>query len=156
MNKLSEVAKRDIQDLFNCGVALPDGSTGRIYWSGRLEDADFLARLYNLTSMLSYDHRYGNAKGDIRCHVAWGDWEDAWIFTDGRFNLLHSDDETFLKFLCEVFHPAVTKNSVENPDSAEMYMLEEIQKIIRSEGYELYEIKRMANANTGLITPSAR
>ena len=55
MNKLSEVARRDIQDLFNCGVALPEGSTGRVYWSGRLEDADFLARLYNLSSMPSND-----------------------------------------------------------------------------------------------------
>ena len=57
MNKLTEVAKRDIQDLFNCGITLPDGSTGHVSWAGRLEDADFLARLYNLASMPSYDHR---------------------------------------------------------------------------------------------------
>lgn len=145
MNKLSEVAKRDIQDLFNCGITLPDGSTGHVSWTGRLEDADFLARLYNLSAMPSYDHRYRDADGDIRCHVRWGDWEGDWVFTDGRFELLHADDERFLKFLCEVFHPAVTRNSVEDPDSPEMYMLEEIQKIIRSEGYELYETKRMAN-----------
>lgn len=145
MNKLTEVAKRDIQDLFNCGITLPDGSTGHVSWAGRLEDADFLARLYNLASMPSYDHRYRNADRDIRCHVGWGDWESNWVFTDGRFDLLHSTDEQFFRFLCEVFHPAVTRNSVEDPASPEMYMLKEIQKIIRSEGYELYETKRMAN-----------
>lgn len=145
MNKLSEVSKRDIQDLFNLGISLPDGTTGRVYWNGRLDDADFLSRLYDLSSMPSYDHRYRDAEGDIRCHVGWGDWDGDWVFTDGRFDLLHSDDEDFLRFLCEVFHPAVTRHSVEDPDCPEMYILEEIQKIIRSEGYELYEFKRMAN-----------
>ena len=145
MKKLSEVAKRDIQDLFNCGVTLPDGLTGKVSWTGRLDDVEFLARLYNLSSLPSYDHRYKDAEGDIRCHVGWGDWEGDWVFTDGRFDLLHSDDDVFLKFLCEVFHPAVTRNSVEDPNCPEMYMLEAIQKIIRSEGYELFEIKRIAN-----------
>ena len=92
MNKLTEVAKRDIQDLFNCGITLPDGSTDRVSWSGRLEDADFLARLYDLSSMPSYDYRYKDADGDIRCHVGWRDWERDWVFTDGRFDLLHADD----------------------------------------------------------------
>ena len=145
MHKISEVAKRDIQDIFNCGVVRPDGSTVKIFWSGRLNDEDFLSRLHDLSNMPSYDHRYSDAAGDIHCHVGWGDWEDDWVFTDPRFNYLHVDDEMFLRFLCEVFHPAVTKNSVEDPDSPEMYVLEEIQKIIRSEGYELYETKRLAN-----------
>lgn len=145
MNKLSEVAKRDIQDLFNCGVALPDGTTRRVFWNGRLDDVDFLNRLYDVASMPSHDHRYRDAEGDIRCHVRFRDWEDDWVFTDSRFDLLHADDEEFLNFLCESFHPAVTKSSVEDSDSGEMYLLEEIQKILRSEGYELYEINRMAN-----------
>lgn len=145
MNKLSEVARRDIQDLFNCGVTLLDGKAVIMSWSGRLDDADFLSRLYDTSSLPSYDHRYRNADGDIRCHTSWGDWESDWVFTDGRFNLLHADDEEFMRFLCEVFHPAVTKNSTEDENGPEKYYLEEIQKIIRSEGYELYEIRRMAN-----------
>lgn len=145
MNKLSEAARRDIQDIFNCGVTLPDGKISTISWSGRLEDADFLSRLYNTLSLPSYDRRYRNADRDIRWHTSWGDWESDWVFTDGRFNLLHADDAKFLKFLCEVFHPTVTQNSVEDDDSPEKYYLEEIQRIIRSDGYELYEIKRMAN-----------
>lgn len=145
MNRLSEVAKRDIQDLFNCGVTCPDGTIKKVFWGGKLQDADFLGRLYDLSSMPSYDHRYRDAEGDIRCHVGWGGWEDDWVFTDSRFNLLHADDETFLRFLCEAFHPAVTRNSAEDPESPEKCVLDEIQKIIRSEGYELYETKRLAN-----------
>jgi len=145
MKKLSEVARRDIQDLFNCGVTLPDGKTAMISWSGRLDDVDFLSRLYDLSSMKSHDYRYRDAEGDIRCHTSWGDWDSDWVFTDGRFNILRAEDYEFLRFLCEVFHPAVTKSSVEDDDCAEKYYLEEIQRIIRSEGYELYEIKRLAN-----------
>ena len=145
MDKISEVTKRDIQDLFKCGVTLPDGTVKKVYWYGRLEDADFLSRLYNLSDMPSYDSRYKDANGDIRCHVGWNDWEEDWVFTDPRFNILHGDDETFLRFICETFHPAVTRNSVEDFDSAEMYMFKEVQRIIKSEGYELYEINRLGN-----------
>lgn len=98
MNKLSEVSKRDIQDLFNLGISLPDGTTGRVLWKGRMDDADFLLRLYDLSSMPSFDRRYNDAEGDIRCHVGWGDWDDDWIFTDERFDLIHSEDDVFLEF----------------------------------------------------------
>ncbi len=145
MNKLSETSRRDIQDLFNCGITLPNGNTERISWSGSYDDADFLVRLYDLSSMPSYDHRYHNADRDIRQHIAWRDWPSDWVFTDGRFDLLHSDDESFLKFLCEIFHPAVTINPIADADSPEKYYFEEIQKIIRRDGYELYELKRIGN-----------
>jgi hypothetical protein len=42
-----------------------------------------------------------------------GDWEDDWIFYDERFNLLRCSDEEFLRFLCEVLHPVVQRNSEE-------------------------------------------
>ena len=145
MNKLSEVARRDIQDLFNCEIELPNGSFSKVYWSGRLDDAAFLSRLYNLQAMPSFDRRFSDAEGDIRCHVGFGDWGNDWVFTDGRFNLLYAEDEKFLRFLCEVFHPAVTRNSVEDTNSPEMYLFMQIQKILRSEGYELYETKRLSN-----------
>ena len=51
MKNLSEVARRDIQDLFNGGVTLPDGQAVIVSWCGRLEDADFLSRIYNLSEL---------------------------------------------------------------------------------------------------------
>jgi len=35
------------------------------------------------------------------------DWDDSWIVSDQRFNLLHCDDMIFLQFLCEMLHPIV-------------------------------------------------
>jgi len=145
MKKLSEVAKRDIQDLFTCGVTLPGGETKTINWAGRYDDVDFLARLYNLEDLPSYDHRYRTAEGDIRCHTNFRDWEDDWVFSDDRFQLKSGEDEFFLRFLCEVFHPAVTQHSVEDEAQPEYYYFRQISGVLRSEGYELYETKRLAN-----------
>ena len=70
-NKISEVTKRDIKDLFSCGVSMQYGETGNISWHGRLDDIEFLQRLYNLDELPSYDSRYHTAKGDIATHVEW-------------------------------------------------------------------------------------
>jgi hypothetical protein len=52
-----------------------------IDWAGRLQEDDFLARLYDLTAMRSTDYRVRNAAGDIRQHrINWRDWEDDWVF----------------------------------------------------------------------------
>jgi hypothetical protein len=67
------------------------------------------------------------------------------VFTDERFHLIDGDDEIFLTFICEAFHPAVTKNSSEDERFPEFYCLEQISDILKAEGYELYESKRMGN-----------
>ncbi len=35
------------------------------------------------------------------------DWEDDWIYSDKRFNLLKGPTELFLRFLCEMVYPVV-------------------------------------------------
>lgn len=79
---ISEVTRRAIVDHF---------SVGGISWSGRLQDDEFLARLYDLTAMPSFDHRFRDAAGDIYQHtVRNSDWDTGWVFYDRRFNLLHA------------------------------------------------------------------
>ncbi len=69
---------------------------------------DFLMRIFDLTNMRSTDHRYDDAAGDICQHrVRNYDWDDDWIFSDARFNLLRCPDEQFLAFLSEMLHPVV-------------------------------------------------
>ena len=52
MNKLTEVTKRDIQDLFNCGITLPDANRTGV--KHRLDDLeDFLAQ--QQTPVTDYD-----------------------------------------------------------------------------------------------------
>ncbi len=89
--QISQITRRDIVDAI---------SVEKINWSGRMEESEFLSRLFNLSSLPSNDHRFKDAAGDIWQHrVNNFDWEDDWIFYDGRFSLMNGDDETFLAFL---------------------------------------------------------
>lgn len=97
--RITEVTRRGIVD----ALAL-----NRINWSGRFEEQQFLARLYDLSSMPSMDRRYSTASEDIWKHrVLNNDWTDDWVFYDSRFNLINASDGDFLRFLCEMLHPAV-------------------------------------------------
>jgi AbiJ N-terminal domain 3 len=54
-----------------------------------------------------------------------------WIFSDDRFSLSDGDDEDLLRFLTEMLHPAVRKES----DSETL--LERINPLLRADGYEI-------------------
>lgn len=104
-NQISEVTRRNISDAL---------VVNRVNWSGRFEEQQFLARLYNLTEMPSTDHRYDNAADDIWKHrVMNDDWANDWVFYDSRFNLINAPDEEFLRFLCEMLHPVVQPQAKE-------------------------------------------
>ena len=94
---VSEVTRRVIIDQIS----------GR--WSGRLDETEFLQRLYDLESMPSTDGRFSSAVGDIYQHRINNpfDWPDDWVLTDRRFNILWGPDEEFLRFIAETVHPAV-------------------------------------------------
>lgn len=104
-NKISEITRRNIFDFVQ---------VENFWWSGRLEEIDFLSRIYNLEEMESFDSRFENAAGDIWQHrINNNDWEDNWIFYDDRFNLMKCDDSRFLNFLCEMIHPIVRADKSE-------------------------------------------
>jgi AbiJ N-terminal domain 3 len=132
MNEITEITRRAIIDYF-----IASG----ISWSGRLEEADFLSRLYDLSSMPSTDRRLSTAAGDIAQHrTNWRDWEYDWVFYDARFRLLHGSNEVFVRFLCETVHPAV------RPDSEEARMLvDEYNRHLGADGWSLVEVKRLSN-----------
>jgi hypothetical protein len=130
-NEITEVTRRSIIDYL---VA------GETSWCGRLGDDDFLARLYDLTKLPSYDHRYRNAAGDIHQHrINNFDWSEDWVFHDARFNLLHGHDEQFLKFLCETVHPIV------RPDTeAALKLVDAYNAELRSDGWVIAEVKQIS------------
>jgi hypothetical protein len=78
-------------------------------WFGTLSETEFLSRIFDLDKLPSNDARFPNASGDIWQHRVNNpeDWPDDWLLSDERFNLLHGDDEVFLRFLQEVIHPAI-------------------------------------------------
>ncbi len=103
VNEISDVTRRAVVDFI---VASESD------WAGRLGEDDFLARLYDLASMPSTDHRFENAAGDIWKHrIINSDWSADWVFYDPRFNLLWAPDGEFLRFLCETVHPVVRPDS---------------------------------------------
>jgi len=111
-----------------------------IRWSGRLQEDDFLGRLYDLNSMPSADSRGWNAAGDIIQHrVIWSDWGDDWVLIDPRFNLLYESDERFLRFLCETVHPVVRPNT----DEA-LYLVDYYNLKLTKDGWRIVEGKRIS------------
>jgi|LSQX01.3.fsa_nt_gb hypothetical protein len=136
MKRITEITRRDIFDIIRGGYTPPD-SIDSLYlsWSGRLEEINFLKRLYRLSSLPSYDFRSNDAEGDIYQHrVINYDWEDEWIFEDARFDLLDGDDEILLDFLCEMFHPVVRRE-----DQAWELFVGVFNELLYYDGYELYE-----------------
>lgn len=93
-----------------------------VEWSGDLSEPSFLARLYDLARLPSYDSRFDSMHGDIVQHrVNNLDWDDDWVFTDSRIDLLAAADDEFLSFLCEMLHPVVRPDTKEARGLAEAF-----------------------------------
>lgn len=131
-NEITEVTRRAIVDLLSVG-----GN-----WAGRMNEDDFLARIYDLTTIPSNDRRYRTAAGDIFQHRVMnpGDWSDDWVFSDSRFNLLYTADDEFLRFLCETVHPVVQPDADRVLELVAAYNQE-----LASDGWEIVEAKRISN-----------
>ncbi len=142
MGRITEITKRDIYEMFREGITdygIFDLKVDYPYY-GRLDEIEFLERLYNLHEMESSDSRYSNAHGDIIQHtINNDDYSYCWVFTDDRFQLNKGSDEIYLKFLCEVFHPYVRD---EQRDWNRFFY--EINKLIRVDGYELYSKEKIS------------
>jgi len=113
----------------------------QVPWSGRLEDVEFLQRLYDLESLPSHDSRFKDAAGDIWQHRVNNpdDWPDDWIYDDKRFDLLQGPTDTFLRFLCEMVHPVV------RPDRNEaLRLVQHFNDQLRLEGWHLIEEEKIA------------
>ncbi|WP_051848725.1 protein kinase domain-containing protein [Streptomyces sp. NRRL WC-3725] len=110
-------------------------------WSGSLDEVTFLRRLYDLDHLESHDPRFTTAEGDIVQHRYNnpGDWEDDWVFGDGRFGLADGPDEALLRFLAEMIHPAVRtdRGEVER-------LLALVNGLLGPDGYELAEARTVS------------
>lgn len=124
-----------------------------------LDEVEFLSRIFNLQSLSSSDRRFGDIAGDIWQHrVNNYDWPDDWIYNDGRFNLLASDEEVFLRFLCEMLHPVVRADAEETERLRQMF-----NSLLVTDGYEIVERGRIsgrpvfaARVTAAQATPASR
>ncbi|MEC1424137.1 hypothetical protein [Bacillus subtilis] len=144
MNRISEITKRDILDLFQNGMDIEEiFETKKVTYpySGQLDEIEFLKRLYDLKSMPSSDYRFSDAEGDIWQHtINNDDYQYCWVFEDERFPLKDGNDEIYLRFICEIFHPAVRIEK-----GYWMDFLTEINKLLQHDGYELYPAEKISN-----------
>lgn len=121
---IGELTRRNIADALTIAI---------FSWSGRMSESEFLARLYNINDMPSHDPRYKTAAEDISKHMEMNrDWSHVWVFYDARFDLLHAPDETLLRFLCEMVHPAV------QPDQEKVHwVLDMLNANLATDGWEI-------------------
>ena len=129
---LTEVTRQDIRDyLLNEGID----------WSGRLDEPDFLSRLWDLSNTPSFDSRFQDARGDIWQHRVNNpeDWDDAWVFEDDRF-LKGSSDEVFVSFLCEMLHPIVRSSATET-----RRLLGDLNQLLQKDGWELVQVGQISS-----------
>jgi hypothetical protein len=119
--QITEVTRRDVLELLS-------GTT----WHGRLNEIEFLDRIYDLDELPSTDSRYSKARDDIVKHrVANSDWDDDWVFFDERFGLQTGSDEEFLRFLTEMLHPVV------RPSGEAEHIARALNQLLEPDGYEL-------------------
>jgi AbiJ N-terminal domain 3/Abortive infection C-terminus len=124
-NAISEVTRRNLFDELRLTSA---------NWSGRVGEAEFLARLFDLSAMPSHDWRCSDMAGDIFQHrVRNDDWGGAdWVYDDARLNLLHCADEKFLTFLCQMVHPIVRSDETEVQRLVEIF-----NRHLAADGFEV-------------------
>lgn len=128
---ITEVTRRAVFDFI---------AVEKVDWSGRLEEPDFLGRIWPVEEMRSTDGRFKTAAEDIWQHrVRNWDWEDDWILTDVRFNLLRGPDEEFVRFLAEMVHPVVRSDETEVGR-----LVEEFNAQLRRDNWELMEVKQLS------------
>lgn len=132
-NTISEATRRDIFDFLR---------VEKVNWAGRLEETDFLSRLYHLDDLPSSDHRFKSMSRDIWQHRVNNpmDWDDDWVYGDSRLDLYGCPDEQFLNFLCEMLHPIVRPN----PDKVE-YLASFFNECLASDGWQLFPEGKLAD-----------
>lgn len=147
MERITEVTRRDIIEIIKNGIVTNQFNQifdfsykVKMPYYGTLDELSFLARVYDLKKMPSYDKRHENAYDELKCHLYLGDYLDCWFFDDDRFMLGDGDgDKTLLKFVCEMFHPLVRDENSE----WQLY-LKKFNELLRNDGYEIYAARKIS------------
>lgn len=144
MNSITDLTRRDIYEAFRDGVRETFFDEIRIIeypYYGRLDEIDFLKRIYDLKKMPPKYSSYKNAEEDIIKHaVVNDDYPYCWVFEDERFELSSGSDEKLLKFLCEVFDPRVRDEKL-----SWKQFYDHINSLLIHDGYELYVTGKISN-----------
>lgn len=115
MNRITDVTRQDLIDIIESGIWVSlkepefdresgeyiDGYSVKMSPYGRLNEIDFLSRIYDLDKMPSTDSRFLNARRDIWQHTINNeDWDEYWYFSDDRF---HLSNGMMINIFCVLF-----------------------------------------------------
>ncbi|MBO7251997.1 MAG: hypothetical protein J6V25_05155 [Oscillospiraceae bacterium] len=132
---------RNTDDLnaYVLGDSPPFQEPERVFnYYGRRTEVQFLEKLYDLDA--SDDPRTDTLREEIYRHtIRNDDYPYGWVFDDDRFGLITGDDETFLRFVAQIFHP-LFRSEKSDWQSA----LNEINQLLGQDGYELYESEKIS------------
>lgn len=133
--QITNLTKESILNLLKNGIENPIFDfVDRIDYYGRIPEIQFLKRLYDIDSMPSSDSRYPDMESDILQHTFYNDdWETYWVLTDERLPIVDGEDEEYLRFISEIFHPEVRKEN-----GSWQVVLSEINHLLHKDGYQLY------------------
>jgi len=127
---ITEVTRRDIIDYL---------ITNGISFSGRLDELEFLGRIWDLHSMPSTDSRFDDGYWDIWQHrINNNDWDDHY-FLGTYLKLFKCADEIFLKFLETCLHPIVRPNENEASEFVSVF-----NELLARDGYVLNEVSSIS------------
>jgi hypothetical protein len=125
-NKISKGSRLRIAD---------EMSKAKIWYHGLQAEPDFLSRLFDLKSLKSRDSRYNNAYDDIYQHmVNNSDWDNNWVYTDPRTNLLYADDSFYLEFLSTTLLDVVRLDQQETDRLLDIY-----NRNLAEDGFEIIQ-----------------
>lgn len=147
VNRITKITKLDILNLFREGIAINDPFLGEYFitypYFGRINEIDFLKRLYDLEVIKSNERKFKNVEDDIKQHTVNNDvYSENWFFDNECFKLINDDDKTFLNFLCSVFHPEIRDES----QDWEVF-LDKINDLIKKDGYQLFVSNTISSRN---------
>ena len=134
---LSEITRSGIMEVLEDGYK----SSEFVYY-GILNEIKFFKRIYQLTELPSTDKRFAHAERDIYQHlVANEDWEWNWFYDSYNDNFdLVANDQKFLIFLAEIFHPTVRGSKSDNSHN----YLDKINRLLEVDGYNLTTMENIS------------
>lgn len=107
-------------------------------YHGRRTEVQFLEKLYNLDA--DNGPWADTLREEIVQHTIHNDdYPYGWVFDDERFGLMSCDDDSYLKFVAQIFHPLI-RSEKSDWQSA----LTEINLLLKEDGYELYESEKIS------------
>lgn len=149
-NAVTEITRRAIFDYlidrnnddynaYVLAVSLPFQEPECVFnYYGRRTEIQFLEKLYNLDS---FDSPWDDTlRDEITQHtIRNNDYPYGWVFDDNRFELMSCNDDFFLQFIAQMFHP-LFRSEKSDWQSA----LTEINHLLSFDGYELYESEKIS------------